>query len=93
MVRPSRTRRTREARAALTRWWVRASAAAATVQIIFNMLRTKPARDFLPAAHAKDVGTLIRLPLASGLLSGKVDAAYVDALDAGDHRKFNGAHH
>jgi len=61
----------------------------ATVQIIFNMLRTKPARDFLPAAKAADVGTLIRLPLASGLLTGKVDAAYIAGLDAGDHRKFN----
>ena len=37
------------------------------------------------------MGTLIRLPLASGLLTGKIDAAYIDALDAGDHRKFNAA--
>jgi aryl-alcohol dehydrogenase-like predicted oxidoreductase len=63
----------------------------ATVQIIFNMLRTRPAKAFLPAAKAADVGTLIRLPLASGLLTGKIDAAYIDALDAGDHRKFNAA--
>ena len=61
----------------------------ATIQIIFNMLRTRPATAFLPAAKAADVGTLVRLPLASGLLTGKVDAAYVDGLDAGDHRKFN----
>ena len=50
-----------------------------------------PARAFLPAAKAADVGTLIRLPLASGLLSGKVDAAYVAGLADGDHRKFNAA--
>jgi aryl-alcohol dehydrogenase-like predicted oxidoreductase len=61
----------------------------ATIQIIFNMLRLKPARVFLPAAKAADVGTLIRLPLASGLLTGKVDAAYLSALDDRDHRKFN----
>ena len=61
----------------------------ATIQIIFNMLRLKPARAFLPAAKAADVGTLIRLPLASGLLVGKVDAAYLAALADGDHRRFN----
>lgn len=61
----------------------------ATVQIIMNQFRLKPARAFLPAAKAADVGTLIRLPLASGLLTGKVDAAYLAALDAGDHRRFN----
>ena len=61
----------------------------ATVQIILNMLRTKPARAFLPAARAADVGTLIRLPLASGLLTGKVDTAYLEGLEDGDHRKFN----
>ena len=61
----------------------------ATVQIIMNMLRTRPAADFLPAAKAADVGTLIRLPLASGLLTGKVDGAYLAKLDEGDHRKFN----
>lgn len=61
----------------------------ATIQIIFNMLRTKPSKLFLPAAKAADVGTLIRLPLASGLLTGKVDATYIGSLDAGDHRKFN----
>ena len=61
----------------------------ASIQIIFNMLRTKPAQAFLPAAKAADVGTIIRLPLASGLLTGKVDAAYLAALEDGDHRKFN----
>jgi len=61
----------------------------ATVQIIFNILRTKPSRAFLPAALAADVGTIIRLPLASGLLTGKVDAAYLAALEDGDHRRFN----
>ncbi len=61
----------------------------ATIQIIFNMLRQRPAEAFLNAAKAADVGTLIRLPLASGLLTGKVTAEYVAKLDDGDHRKFN----
>lgn len=63
----------------------------ATVQIIFNMLRLKPAAEFLQAAKAADVGTLIRLPLASGLLTGKCTREYIDGLDAGDHRRFNAA--
>jgi len=49
----------------------------ATVQIIFNMLRHKPAAEFLAKAKAANVGTLIRLPFASGLLTGKVTPEYV----------------
>jgi len=63
----------------------------ATVQIIFNLLRPRPAASFLAAAAAANVGTLIRLPYASGLLTGKVTLAYIDSLDASDHRKFNAA--
>jgi aryl-alcohol dehydrogenase-like predicted oxidoreductase len=64
----------------------------AAVQIIFNMFRTRPETSgFLAAAKAADCGVLCRLPLASGLLSGKIDADYVANLDDGDHRKFNAA--
>jgi aryl-alcohol dehydrogenase-like predicted oxidoreductase len=59
----------------------------ATVQIIFNMLRLKPADAFFPEAHARNVGILARVPLASGLLTGKLtrDSAFA----ADDHRAFN----
>jgi aryl-alcohol dehydrogenase-like predicted oxidoreductase len=59
----------------------------ATVQIIFNMLRLKPAEQFFPAARAKNVGVLARVPLASGLLTGKLRADSAFASD--DHRAFN----
>jgi aryl-alcohol dehydrogenase-like predicted oxidoreductase len=59
----------------------------ATVQIIFNMLRLKPAEQFFPAAQAKGVGILARVPLASGLLTGKLRADSTFAAD--DHRAFN----
>lgn len=58
-----------------------------TVQIIFNLFRQRPAELFLAQAHGRDVGVIARVPLASGLLSGKYD---VDAeFDPGDHRNFN----
>jgi aryl-alcohol dehydrogenase-like predicted oxidoreductase len=59
----------------------------ATVQIIFNMLRLKPAEAFFPAAQARGVGVLARVPLASGLLTGKLKADSTFAAD--DHRAFN----
>jgi len=43
-----------------------------TIQIIFNMFRQKPAELFLEKARKKNVGVIIRVPLASGLLSGKM---------------------
>jgi len=58
-----------------------------TVQIIFNMLRHKPAEAFFPAAKAKPVGILARVPLASGLLTGKMTRTTEFAAD--DHRRFN----
>jgi aryl-alcohol dehydrogenase-like predicted oxidoreductase len=58
-----------------------------TVQIIFNMLRLKPAEAFFPAAKARGVGILARVPLASGLLSGKMTKQSSFARD--DHRAFN----
>ena len=58
-----------------------------TVQIIFNMFRLKPAERFFPAAKAANVGVLARVPLASGLLTGKLTAA--STFEADDHRRFN----
>lgn len=58
-----------------------------TVQIIFNMFRHRPADLFFAQAHKKKVGILARVPLASGLLTGKLTAATVFEND--DHRKFN----
>lgn len=59
----------------------------ATVQIILNAFRRKPLEQVLPAAVAAGVGILARVPLASGLLSGKYDAHTSFAAD--DHRNFN----
>ncbi|MEO5818060.1 MAG: aldo/keto reductase [Gemmatimonadaceae bacterium] len=58
-----------------------------SVQLIFNMFRLKPADVFFAAAAARKVGILARLPLASGLLSGKLRADSVFAPE--DHRSFN----
>lgn len=59
----------------------------ATVQIIFNMFRHRPAEVFFPEAIRRDVGVIVRVPLASGLLSGKFTRT--TTFDAGDHRAFN----
>jgi aryl-alcohol dehydrogenase-like predicted oxidoreductase len=59
----------------------------ASVQIILNMLRMKPLEQVLPAALAAGVGIIARVPLASGLLSGKYDERTQFA--ANDHRAFN----
>ncbi|WP_045878142.1 aldo/keto reductase [Pseudofrankia sp. DC12] len=59
----------------------------ASVQIILNAFRQKPLEDFLPAALAAGVGVLARVPLASGLLSGRYDENTV--FDPSDHRSFN----
>ncbi len=58
-----------------------------TVQIIYNMFRLKPAEAFFGRARARDVGIIVRVPLASGLLSGKMTRDRV--FDADDHRAFN----
>ena len=59
----------------------------ATVQIIFNIFRQRPAELFFPEAARRDVGILARVPLASGLLSGRYDRTTTFA--EGDHRFFN----
>ena len=58
-----------------------------SVQIIFNMFRHRPAEDFFPLARARRVGILARVPLASGLLTGKLRADSQFA--ARDHRSYN----
>jgi len=58
-----------------------------TVQIIFNCFRPRPADSFFPRAKEKRVGILARVPLASGLLTGKLRPDSTFAAD--DHRQFN----
>ncbi|MFD1779392.1 aldo/keto reductase [Fredinandcohnia salidurans] len=58
-----------------------------SLQIIFNMFRQKPLEELIPEAYKKGVGLLVRLPLASGLLTGKFTADHVFEED--DHRRFN----
>ncbi|WP_104127409.1 aldo/keto reductase [Cryobacterium sp. Y57] len=59
----------------------------ATVQIILNAFRLKPLEQVLPAARAAGVGIIARVPLASGLLTGKYshETVFADS----DHRNFN----
>ena len=59
----------------------------ASVQIILNMLRLAPLADVLPAAQRAGVGIIARVPLASGLLSGRYDENTTFADD--DHRTYN----
>jgi aryl-alcohol dehydrogenase-like predicted oxidoreductase len=59
----------------------------ATVQIIFNIFRQRPAELFFSLARTREVGILVRLPLASGLLSGKINKETRFA--ANDHRSYN----
>lgn len=59
----------------------------ASVQIILNPLRQKPIEDVLPSAAAAGVGVIARVPLASGLLSGKYTEETTFAPD--DHRSYN----
>jgi aryl-alcohol dehydrogenase-like predicted oxidoreductase len=59
----------------------------ASVQIILNAFRLKPLDEVLPAAREAGVGIIARVPLASGLLSGKYDENTVFGAD--DHRTYN----
>lgn len=58
-----------------------------SVQIIWNMFRQRPAELFLPRAREKGVAVIARVPLASGLLTGKMSRRSQFAAD--DHRAFN----
>jgi aryl-alcohol dehydrogenase-like predicted oxidoreductase len=58
-----------------------------TVQIIFNVFRQRPAELFFQEAAKRDVGIIVRVPLASGLLTGLYSQNTTFAKD--DHRNFN----
>jgi aryl-alcohol dehydrogenase-like predicted oxidoreductase len=58
-----------------------------TVQIIFNIFRQRPSELFFPEAQRRKVGILARVPLASGMLTGKITRQTNFAPD--DHRSFN----
>jgi aryl-alcohol dehydrogenase-like predicted oxidoreductase len=58
-----------------------------TVQIIFNMFRHRPSELFFQEAKKKNIGVIARVPLASGLLSGKFNKD--TKFESGDHRNFN----
>jgi aryl-alcohol dehydrogenase-like predicted oxidoreductase len=58
-----------------------------SVQIIFNIFRQRPAELFFPEAKRRGVGILARVPLASGLLTGKMTRE--TTFEPDDHRKFN----
>jgi aryl-alcohol dehydrogenase-like predicted oxidoreductase len=70
-----------EALAAMTR------PGTASVQIILNAFRRKPLAKVLPAAQAAGVAIIARVPLASGLLSGKY--SHTSTFGADDHRSYN----
>jgi aryl-alcohol dehydrogenase-like predicted oxidoreductase len=58
-----------------------------TVQIIFNMFRQRPSELFFTEAKKKNIGIIVRVPLASGLLTGKFDKS--TTFNKGDHRNYN----
>ncbi|MBN2861612.1 MAG: aldo/keto reductase, partial [Bacteroidales bacterium] len=58
-----------------------------TVQIIFNLFRQRPSGLFFKEAEKRDIGIIVRVPLASGLLTGKFNPETV--FEADDHRYFN----
>jgi aryl-alcohol dehydrogenase-like predicted oxidoreductase len=58
-----------------------------SLQVILNVFRRKPLEELLPAAARAQVGVLARVPLASGLLTGKYDES--TTFPADDHRTFN----
>ncbi|MGL5416695.1 MAG: aldo/keto reductase [Clostridium sp.] len=57
------------------------------VEIIFNMFRLKPSEEFFKKAKEKNVGVIVRVPLASGLLTGKYDEKTTFSKE--DHRNYN----
>jgi aryl-alcohol dehydrogenase-like predicted oxidoreductase len=59
----------------------------ASVQIIYNIFRQRPARLFFREARRKGVAVIVRVPLASGLLAGKMTKATTFGAD--DHRNYN----
>ncbi|QKS70691.1 aldo/keto reductase [Paenalkalicoccus suaedae] len=57
------------------------------LQVIFNIFRQKPVHELFPIAKEKEVGILARVPLASGLLTGKFKESH--QFEEDDHRNFN----
>ncbi|WP_282937021.1 aldo/keto reductase [Paenibacillus sp. RC67] len=57
------------------------------LQVIYNIFRQKPEKELLPLAKEKGVGILVRLPLASGLLTGKFSEQ--SQFETDDHRSYN----
>ncbi|OMP30009.1 aldo/keto reductase [Mangrovimonas sp. DI 80] len=58
-----------------------------SLQVIFNIFRQKLVNELLPQAEAKEVGIIVRLPLASGLLAGKFTKT--TTFEKEDHRNYN----
>jgi aryl-alcohol dehydrogenase-like predicted oxidoreductase len=58
-----------------------------SIQIVFNIFRQKPAEDFLKQAKRRNVGVIVRGPLASGLLTGKINKE--TKFFENDHRNYN----
>ena len=63
------------------------NSAAVSLQVIFNIFRQRVISDLLPVAMKQEVGIIARVPLASGLLSGRFAKGHEFGLD--DHRNFN----
>lgn len=61
--------------------------ASSSLQIIFNMMRQKPLKQTIPLAQVNNVGILARVPLVSGILSGKYTKKHV--FPQNDHRNYN----
>lgn len=57
------------------------------IEVIFNMFRLKPLETLFPRAMENNVGIITRVPLASGLLTGRYSSA--TTFGAGDHRTYN----
>lgn len=58
-----------------------------TVQIVFNIFRQRPAELLFAQAATRDIGVIVRVPLASGLLTGKM--THATQFPADDHRNYN----
>ncbi len=58
-----------------------------TIQVIYNMFRQRPHEELFPKAQENNVGIIVRVPLASGLLTGKFSKD--TTFDKKDHRNFN----
>ncbi|AOS46224.1 General stress protein 69 [Lacunisphaera limnophila] len=67
--------------------WCCAQPGCASLQIIFNIFRQKPIHTLFDVARANGVALIVRLPLASGLLGGRMSAT--TSFPADDHRNFN----